>query len=68
MKGNSPYREKKDRLLVLRDRALAPHDRVRLGAAQATAARVVFMAGMAARGFTRAEALRAWRDAAARGE
>lgn len=66
MKGDTPYREKKRRLLVLRDASLTPRDRARLGAAQLTAARTVFMAGMAARGFTRAEALRAWRTAAVR--
>ena len=68
MKENRPYREKKKGLLLLRDASLSPRDRMRLGAVQTTAAKTVFMAGMAVRGFTRAEALRAWRSAAARSE
>lgn len=66
MKRGTGYRVKKKKLLLLRDASLSPRNRVHLGAAQAAAARTVFMAGMAARGFTRAEALRAWRSAAPR--
>lgn len=51
---------------MVRDAAMSPGQRVRLGSAQTAAARAVFMAGMAARGFTRAEALRAWKDSAPR--
>ncbi|MDE2143690.1 MAG: hypothetical protein KGL74_06750 [Elusimicrobia bacterium] len=56
-------RREKKRLLMVRDADLGPQKRLRLGAAQMTAAREVFMAGMAARGFTRAEALRTWKKA-----
>jgi hypothetical protein len=63
MKRMTSYRAKKRDLLLVRDAAMGPRERVRLGSVQAVAARTVFMAGMAARGFTRAEALRAWRIA-----
>ncbi len=59
-------RAEKRRLLRARDAALTPTRRMELGAAQSAAARTVFMAGMAARGFSRAEAVRAWRAAARR--
>jgi hypothetical protein len=64
MKRATDYRENKKKQLLVRDASLSPRERVHLGAAQTVAARTVFMAGMAARGFTRAEALRAWRSAA----
>lgn len=56
-------REEKRRLLRVRDAALSPRRRLEVGAAQSAAARTLFMAGMAARGFSRAAALRAWRSA-----
>jgi hypothetical protein len=55
-------RAEKKRLLVVRDAALGPAGRVKSAAALSTAARKVFMAGMAARGFTPAEARAAWRE------
>jgi|GEM_PF-5311000 len=54
-------RAEKKRLLVVRDAALGPAGRVRAATALSAAARTVFMAGMAARGFTRAQARLAWR-------
>ena len=56
-------RAAKRRLLRARDEALGPRRRLEVGAVQTSAARVVFMAGMAARGFSRQEAIRAWRSA-----
>lgn len=63
MKKLPRLRAEKRRLLRVRDAALSPRRRLEVGAAQSTAARTLFMAGMAARGFSRSEALRAWRDA-----
>ncbi|MBI4423020.1 MAG: hypothetical protein HY554_04805 [Elusimicrobia bacterium] len=66
MKGLSRLREEKRRLSRARDAALSPRQRLEAGAAQALAARRLFMAGMAARGFSREEALRVWRASADR--
>lgn len=57
----SPLRAEKRRLALARDAALTPHQRLELGAAQLAAARTLFMAGLAACGFSRQEALREWR-------
>ena len=59
-------RAAKRRLLRDRDAALSPRRRMEVGAAQSAAARTLFMAGMAARGFSRSEALSAWRSAPTR--
>lgn len=57
----SRFRSEKQRLLSARDAALSPRERMELGAVYMAAARTLFMAGMAARGFTRQEALKEWR-------
>lgn len=62
----SRLRAEKKRLVASRDAALSPEKRLRLGAAHVAAARALFMAGLAARGFSRREALREWRRALAR--
>lgn len=67
MKKPGPLRAEKRRLLVVRDAALDPKRRARAGDDLASAARKVFMAGMAARGFSRAEALARWRRSAQEG-
>lgn len=59
----SRLREEKRRVTRARDAALTPRRRLELGAAHVAAARAFFMAGMAARGFSPEEALRAWRRA-----
>ena len=63
MRKLARLRNEKRRLLGERDAALSPRRRMELGVVQASAARAVFMAGMAARGFNREEALREWRRA-----
>lgn len=75
--GSCPYntdvgklarlRAEKKRLMSVRDAALGTTGRMRSAASQAACARKVFMAGMTARGFSKAAALRIWRGNAASG-
>jgi hypothetical protein len=59
-------RLEKKRLILHRDAALRPAGRLEAASQSYAAAKALFFAGMAARGFTKAQALRLWREQAPR--
>jgi hypothetical protein len=59
-------RLEKKRLILRRDAALSPVGRLKAAAQSHVAAKRLFFAGMAARGFTKTQALHLWREQAPR--
>ncbi len=64
--SDSNLRRWKRQTSLLRDAALSPGQRMKAAAELQVAAKVLFLAGMKTRGFSRTEALAVWRRGHAR--